>query len=796
MDFRYALRSMGKNPGFTILAVVVMGLGIGANTAVFSVVNSVLLKPLDYHDPDRIVTIRTYWKKTGRGLQVSGPDFHDLHDQSSAFSGMAYYYGFETAVNPGKTAEYASIAGVTADFPQVFELRPQLGRTFSADDLKPGSDGAVMISDGYWRSHFAADPGALGQTVRVGGHALPIVGVMPARFRFPGKTDLWLPANTLFPETTSRSAHNYRIVARLKPGVTIGEAQAQLTAIAGRLETQYPNSNQDKSMLAEQMRDMMVKDVRTTLYVLLGAVALVLLIACANVANLLLAKATGRAREMAIRAAVGASRGRIVRLLATESLLLAALAGALGVTFAIWGANALVSLAPADIPRLHDTAIDGSVLAFTMLASLLSCLLFGLAPALHASRVDLNDALKQGATRVMGGGAGRMRSALVVAEIALSVVLVAGSGLLIRSFIALQDVELGFHPEHVLVMPSAVPAAGPKDTKRSQEFYKRLLAEARSMPGVVAAGATRMPPGNVASNGGYWIDHFPENPSVSAPQAVFTIATPGTLGALGIPLRRGREFDERDSADGQFTALINEALAKKSFPGQDPIGRTLYCGFDSPKPMTIVGVIGDVRQFGPAREPWPEIVMPYDQHPWGAGDMNVLLRTTAEPTAMAEALRRKAREISADVPVKFTTMEAVMSENVGAPRFRTILFGVFAGVALCLAMAGVYGVMAYVVGQRLNELGLRVALGAGPADILGLVMRQGLAMAAIGVAIGLAVSVAATRLLEKMLFGVKPFDPITYAAVAVVLTAVALLATYIPARRATKVDPLVALRQE
>jgi putative ABC transport system permease protein len=796
MDFRYALRSMGKNPGFTILAVVVMGLGIGANTAVFSVVNSVLLKPLDYHDPDRIVTIRTYWKKTGKGLQVSGPDFHDLHDQSTAFSAMAYYFGYETAVNPGNSAEYASIAGVTAEFPQVFELRPELGRTFTADEMKPGSSGAVMISDGYWRSHFAADPGALGRTIRVGGKALPIVGVMPERFHFPGKTDLWLPANALFTETVSRSAHNYRIVARLKPGVAMGEAQSQLTAIAGRLEALYPNSNQDKSMLAEQMRDMIVKDVRTTLYVLLGAVALVLLIACANVANLLLAKATGRAREMAIRAAVGASRGRIVRLLASESLLLAGLAGALGVTFAIWGAHALVALAPADIPRLQETSIDGSVLVFTMAASLFSCLLFGLAPALHASKVDLNDALKQGATRVMGGGAGRMRSALVVAEIALSVVLVAGAGLLIRSFLALQVVELGFHPERVLVMPSAVPAGGPNGVRREREFYKRLLAEARSMPGVLAVGVTRMPPGDVASNGGYWIDHLPENPSVASPQAVFTIASDGMLAALGIPLRRGRDIDERDTADAPYTALINEALAKKSFPGQDPIGREIYCGFDSMKPMKIVGVIGDVRQFGPARDAWPEIVMPYGQHGFGVSDMNVLVRTAAEPTAMAEALRRKAREISPDVPVKFTTMETLMAENVGAPRFRTILFGVFAGVALCLAMAGVYGVMAYVVGQRMNELGLRVALGASPGDIMGLVMRQGLWMALIGVGVGLAVSVAATQLLQKMLFGVKPFDPLTYGAVAAILIGVALAATYLPARRATRVDPLVALRQE
>jgi putative ABC transport system permease protein len=539
-----------------------------------------------------------------------------------------------------------------------------------------------------------------------------------------------------------------------------------------------------------------VKDVRTTLYVLLGAVALVLFIACANVANLLLAKATGRAREMAIRAAVGASRWRIIRLLATESLALAFLAGVVGVVFAIWGSRALVALAPANVPRLNETSVDGAVLAFTLGASLLSSLLFGLAPALHASRVDLNEGLKQGATRVMGGGAGRMRSALVVAEIALSVVLVVGAGLLIKSFLALQDTELGFRPERVLVMASSVPASGVEEARRATQFYKRLLGEARSMPGVIAAGATKMPPGDTASNGGYWIDHLPDNPSVTAPQAVFTIAAPGMPASLGIPLRRGRDIGDADTYDAPFTALINDSLAKKSFAGQDPIGRMIYCGYDSMKPMQIVGIIGDVRQNGPASPPMPEIVLPYEQHPRGGASLQVLLRTSSDPGAMAEALRRKAREISPDVPVKFTNMEQLMAESVAAPRFRTLLFGVFAAVALCLAMAGVYGVMAYVVGQRTNEVGLRVALGAGPGDVLRLMLRQGLGLAVVGVAVGLAASAAATRLLEKMLFGVKPFDPVTYAAVAVLLGAVALAATYVPARRAMRVDPLVALRQE
>jgi putative ABC transport system permease protein len=787
---------MGKSPGFTILAVLVMGLGIGAGTAVFSVVNSVLLKPLDYRDPDRIVTIRTNWKDTGRGLQVSGPDFHDWHDQSTAFAAMAYYYGYETDTRAGASAEYARVAGVTPEFTHVFGVEPALGRNFSAEELKSGGEGAVLISDGYWRSHFGGDPGVLGKTIRISTKTVQIVGVMPARFQFPGKTDLWLPADTLQSETASRSAHNYRVVAKLKPEVSAAEAQSQIAAIAARLEQQYPNSNRNKSALVEPMRDSMVKDVRTTLYVLLGAVALVLFIACANVANLLLAKATGRAREMAIRAAVGASRWRIIRLLATESLALAFLAGVVGVVFAIWGSRALVALAPANVPRLNETSVDGAVLAFTLGASLLSSLLFGLAPALHASRVDLNEGLKQGATRVMGGGAGRMRSALVVAEIALSVVLVVGAGLLIKSFLALQDTELGFRPERVLVMASSVPASGVEEARRATQFYKRLLGEARSMPGVIAAGATKMPPGDTASNGGYWIDHLPDNPSVTAPQAVFTIAAPGMPASLGIPLRRGRDIGDADTYDAPFTALINDSLAKKSFAGQDPIGRMIYCGYDSMKPMQIVGIIGDVRQNGPASPPMPEIVLPYEQHPRGGASLQVLLRTSSDPGAMAEALRRKAREISPDVPVKFTNMEQLMAESVAAPRFRTLLFGVFAAVALCLAMAGVYGVMAYVVGQRTNEVGLRVALGAGPGDVLRLMLRQGLGLAVVGVAVGLAASAAATRLLEKMLFGVKPFDPVTYAAVAVLLGSVALAATYVPARRAMRVDPMVALLPE
>ncbi|HYL77853.1 MAG TPA: ABC transporter permease [Bryobacteraceae bacterium] len=797
MDVKFALRSLAKNPSFTVLAVCVMALGIGANTAVFSVVNSVLLKPLAFRDPDRIVTIANLWKKTGSiGTLVSAPDYHDWHDQNTAFDAMAYYQGGQTSVVTGPVAEYGDVALVTPEFFRVLAIQPIAGRLFNTDEQKIGGPGAVLISQSYWQSHFGGNTRALGQTVHIYGKPLTIVGVLPADFHFPGKTDLW---STSGEETTSRSSHNYLPIARLKPDVTLEQAQTQLTAIASRLEQQFPNSNKNKGVVVTRMRDQMVSSIRLTLYLLLGAVGMVLLIACANMANLLLAKATSRTREIAIRAAVGASRGRIVRQLITESLMLALASGVVGLILAVWGADALIALAPKNVPRLAETEMDLWVLAFTFGVSLVSSLIFGLAPALQASRVDLNNALKQGGTRsVLGGGAGRIRSALVVAEIALSVVLLTGAGLLIRSFQALGNVDLGFKPEKILVASTSVPTSNLKDAQRATQFYKGLLTDVASLPGVSAAGATAAPPGSIRSNGGYWIDHLPprEKLGLTSDQAVFTVVAPGTFQTLGIPLRIGRDFNAGDVYEAPFTAVINEELARKSFPGQDPIGRTILCGMDSPNPMTIVGVVGNVRQWGPATAPWPEIYMPFEQHPYFAVALHLLIRTPAEPTSLSEALRRKIRERSPEVPVKFTTMEASLANNVAAPRFRTLLLGIFAGLAVCLAMAGVYGVMAYVVSQRSSEIGLRMAMGAGSGDVLRLVLGQGLTLAGIGLLVGLAGSVAATRLLNSVLFEVKPTDPLTYVAVATVLAVVALAASYIPARRATRVDPLVALRQE
>jgi putative ABC transport system permease protein len=801
MDFKFAVRSLLKNRGFTTLAMVVMALGIGANTAVFSVVNTVLLKPLAYQDPGRIVTISNFWKKTGKAsANISGPDFHDWHDQSSAFDSMAYYANWQTSVIVGSAAEYGHTATVTPEFFRVFRVEPAIGRLFSPDEEKAGGPAAVLISQSFWRNHYGANPRALGQALRMFDHSMTVVGVLPAGFGFPDNTDIWYPANTIFPETTSRSAHNYRAVGRLKPDASLEQAQSQMVSIASRLEAQYQESNAGKSVLVTRMSDAMVKNVRLTLYLLLGAVGLVLLIACANMANLLLAKATSRTREIAIRAAVGASRARIVRQLITESLLLALLSGGAGLLLAVWGSTALVLLAPKNVPRLAETGIDGWVLAFTFGVSVLASLVFGLAPAVQTSRVDLNNALKQGAAKsVIGGGAGRTRSALVVAEIALSVVLLTGAGLLIRSFQALTNVDLGFRPEKILVMESSVPASESiESARRATQFYKDFLRDIAILPGASAVGAMLATPGQVGSNGGYWIDHLPtgKDLSVTAPQAVFSGFAPNTLRTLGIPLTRGRDFTDADTYDAPFTAIVNEELARKSFPGQDPMGRVIFCGLDSMNPMRIVGVAGNTRQWGPAAAAWPEIYMPYEQHPRYATDLNILVRTAADPSALQETLRRKMRARSPDVPVKFTTMEAALAENVATPRFRTLLLGIFASLAVCLAMAGVYGVMAYVVSQRSNEIGLRMALGAASRDVLGLVLRQGLTLAAIGIAIGLVGAIAATRLLTSMLFETKPTDPLTYAGVAIVIGAVALLASYIPARRATAVDPLVALRQE
>jgi putative ABC transport system permease protein len=799
-DIRFGLRMSLKSPGFATLAVLIMALGVGANTAVFSVVNAVLLKPLSYRDPDRVVTLSDFLTTgeapTALSKQVSILDFQDWHDQSASFEAMAYYASRESAVMPGSTAEYAQVTVVSPEFFRVFAVEPIIGRVFTAEEMKPGGAGAVLISYAYWQSHFGSDPRALGQTVRAFG-TRPIVGVLPPGFRFPDNTDLWVPQDPGVGPPQPRSAQNFLAVARLKPSVSVEQAQTEMSVIARRLEHQFPESNKGRSVAVTRMRDEMVADARPTLYLLLAAVSVVLLIACANTATLLLGKATARTREVAVRAALGASRERIVRQLVTESLLLAFIAGAAGLLLAYGGSKALVALAPTDLPRLAETRIDRWVLAFTLGISMITSMLFGLVPALYASRVDLNDALKLGGTRsVIGGGMVRMRGALVVAEIALAVALLSGAGLLIKSFVALHNVALGFQPDNVLVMRATVPAPPALGIVRARQFFRDVLSQISTLPGVLAAGATMAPPGYVDSTGNYWVDHMPALPDPTAPAVVLSIVAPGTFAALGIPVKSGRDFSDSDTLDRPLVAVVNEAVVRKSFANQDPLGRTIFCPFDSFQGMTIIGVVGDVRQRGPERDPMPECYITYQQHAFNGATLSVVARTVGDPNTLAETLRRLARERAPDVPMKFTTMEAMLSENVAAPRFRTMLFAVFAGLAVCLAMAGVYGVMAYAVSQRSNEIGLRIALGASTGSILRLIIQQGLVLAGLGLALGLAAAVAGTRLLTSMLFQVKPNDPLVYLAVASLLGIVALAASYVPARRAPRIDPLTAIRQE
>jgi len=536
----------------------------------------------------------------------------------------------------------------------------------------------------------------------------------------------------------------------------------------------------------------MVSDIRPTLFLLLGAVSLVLLIACANTATLMLSRATARSREVAVRMALGAGRHRIVRQLVTECSLLAVLAGAAGLVLAYGGSRALIALAPANLPRLNEITIDRSVLAYTLGISMITTILFGLVPAISSSRVGLSDALKLGGTRsVIGGGTARMRAALVVAEIALAVVLVSGAGLLIRSFVALQNVALGFRPEKVLAMKATVPAPAPA----ARQFFREVMPKIAAIPGVSAAGAWNTLPGHVQSMGPYYLDRKPPNVDLaSAPSTVITVASPGAFAALGIPLKAGRDFDESDTEGRTPVAIVNETLIRKSLSGEDPLGRQIYCMYDTSQPMTIVGVVGDIHNRGPAQDPMPECYIPYQQHFFGS--MNIMARTAGDPSTLAGTLRRLGRAQSPIVSMKFTTIEQDLSESVASPRFRTLLFAMFAALAVLLAMAGVYGVMAFTVSQRSNEIGLRMALGAGKGSVLALILGQGLMLAIAGLVLGMAISVAGTRLLTTMLFQVKANDLSVYLGVSILLSLVTLIAAYIPARRAASIDPVTALRQE
>jgi predicted permease len=798
-DVGYALRTMRRGGIATTVGILVMALGIGANTAVFSVVHAVLLNPLPYADPDRIVTL-TY-VSTGatasgdRTRQVSVPDFLDWQAQSTSFDAMSYYTSARTSVMARSVADYAVVATVTEDFFRVFAAHPSIGRPLNHEEAREGGTGAAMVSDRYARQEFGEPMQAPGRTLRLFNRSVPIVGVLPPSFDYPLDTDIWFTAVGSRAQL-HRRGNNFRAVARLKADVPLERAQAELTAISERLEAQYPDTNRNIRVVGTPLQHEMVGDVESMLYLLLGAVALVLLIACATMATLLLAKATARAPEIAIRAALGASRPRIVRQLLVEASVQALGASAVGVTIAVWGTRTLVALSPPDVPRLDEVTVNGSVLLFTVAVSVIVSILFGFPPALQASRADVNEPLRHGAGRLAGGQGSRAREALVVVEIALAVVLVAAGALLVRSLVALQQAPLGFEPANLLLMETT---ARPRqsDWSDSRAFFQALLADIKQLPGVLAVGAMMGPPGRVESDSGYWIDRMPkESPLSAARPAAMNVIAPGTFEALGIPVLEGRDFSDSDMAGRPRTVMVNQALARSAFGGRDPIGRVLIAGYDSLEPMTIVGVVGDVRQYGPAREPQPEVYMPYLQHMYNGATLRIVVRSATDAAALGASIQRKARERSPEVSVRLSTMDALLAEHVATPKFRAWLLSLFAVVALCLAMAGIYGVMAYVAAQRSKEIAVRLALGASAEAVLWLMLGRGLKLTAIGLTVGVLGALASARLVSGMLFDVKPYDVVTYSGVIAGLGLLSLLATYVPARRATRIDPLVVLRQE
>jgi putative ABC transport system permease protein len=798
-DVRYGIRTLIRQPGFAATAILTLALGIGATTAIFSVVNAVVLRPMPFDQPDRVMVVTNINTKTGnRNTTISGPDFFDWRAQNRSFEVLAYFTGSgETSVTVDNVSDYTTVTRVGPGYFRTFGATARTGRLFTPEEEQPGTSDAVVISEAYWRRRFGSDPRAIGSTLTFGQRTRTIVGV--TALRYPARTDIYYP-DPVAPESQSRTAHNYRGVGRLASGVSVAQAQAEMTSIALQLGQQYPLSNADKGIAVVPVQDMVVGDTRQTLFVLLGAVAFVLLIACANVANLLLARATARGRELVVRAAVGAGRLRLVRQMLTESVVLALFAGVGGVIVARWGVSALLAVAPDDLPRLNEVTVDLTALLFALAMSLAASVIFGLAPAWHVSRVDLADGLRQGGKgSSLGVRGGWARKAFVVTEIALAVALVMGAGLLGRSLIALANVDMGFDSERLVVLRTVVPVSGRPDFPRAIATYRTLLTELRAIPGVITAGGVTSLPTAVRSNGGYWIQGGPgpEVLGMKSPQAVFNVVTPDYFKTLQIPMVRGRDFTDGDRLEAPFVAVINEQLAKDAFPDTDPIGRTIRMGLDTLEPMTIVGIVRDVRTRGPARPVMAEIFMPYEQHQGPATSLNIVMRTeAADPLALGATAMQQIRSRNPEVPVRVETMEMAMSSATAAPRFRTMLLVVFAAVAMLLAIAGVYGVMAYTVTQRVPEIGLRVALGASPADVMQLVLREGALLVVIGLALGATLSIAGGRFISGLLFGVSARDPWVLAGVSALVAVAALAACLVPGRRALKIDPLLALRAE
>ena len=804
-DLRYAARMLIKSPAFTAVAVITLALGIGANSAIFSVVDTVLLRPLPFPHAEQLVMIWGTSQRDENSRQTgSFPDMFDIRAQNRSFSSLAAYSGAGTVLSGiGEAQELKGVA-VDGDFFETIGVSPLLGRGFTAEEAKVGAPNVAVISYNLWKRAFAGDPHIVGREVTMTSRPFTILGVMPPGWKFPvdqDASDFVMPLEPLMASAvTQRGSHFLRFIGRLKPGVSMQQASGDVKAIARQLEQQYPDTNTDRGATVVPLLQDVVGNVRPALFVLLGAVALVLLIACANVANLLLARAAARAREIGIRTALGASRTAIVRQLLIESLLLALLGAAGGLLLAWWSVDLLGTFGPRNVPRLSEIRINTSVGAFTFAIAILSTLLFGLVPALQISRTDLVDALQQGAKGSTGGLHGtRVRTLLVISQVSLSLLLLAGAGLLMRSFFNLQATNVGFDPTRLLVEDQSLPRATYSEEQKQRTFYQLIIPKLAALPGIESVGAVNPAPFSGNDHGSSFRMEFAPDPGLgNHPDGSHVIVTPDYFRTIRIPLRSGRNFDARDNESAPHVAIVNETFVRRFIPDRDPLGQHILLDEEGGKAdsLEIIGVVGDAKQNEIGAPAPPEFYQPHAQSP--TRRLWLVFRTATENLAGTQsAVKRIFNQQDPDVFVsQMEPMQTLISQTLAQPRFNMLLLGVFAGVAMLLAAIGIYGVIAYSVTQRTREIGIRMALGAQRTDMLGMMLRQSLTVVAIGLTIGLISAVGVTRLLRSLLYGVGANDVLTYAAAVLLLAAAAFLASYIPARRAMKVDPMVALRYE